>query len=141
MKIRLTKEQKIKINSAASVYAIMRPILMRQNEVRRRQEYFWVIGISSDLDLDYVELVGIGSISAVAVKPVDIFSFAVQKKSLSVILVHNHPGGTLRPSEGDQAFTERMKTAAEVLEIQLLDHVIITENGFYSMQDEVAVEI
>lgn len=131
----------MKVNSAEAVYSIMRPILMRQNEVRRRQEYFWVMGISSGLDLDYVELVAIGSLTSVTVKPVDIFSFAVQKKSLSVILVHNHPGGTLRPSKEDKEFTEHMNTAAEILEIQVLDHVIITENGFYSMKDGVAVTI
>lgn len=141
MQVKLTREQKVKVNSAGAVYAIMRPILMRQNEIRRRQEYFWVMGIAPTLDLDYVELVAIGNISSVAVKPVDIFSFAVQKKSMSVILVHNHPGGRLSPSSGDKTFTERMKKAAELLEINILDHVIITEKGFYSMQDQVAVKV
>ncbi len=65
--------------------------------------------------------------------------FAVILKSLScaVILAHNHPSGTLKPSEADKRLTEKIKKAAELLDIKVLDHIILTPDGeYYSFSDE-----
>ncbi|MEH6658585.1 JAB domain-containing protein [Leeuwenhoekiella marinoflava] len=65
--------------------------------------------------------------------------FAVALKSLSValILVHNHPSGTLRPSEADKSLTRKIKSAAEFLDIKILDHLILNPQGeYYSFADE-----
>jgi DNA repair protein RadC len=51
-------------------------------------------------------------------------------------LCHNHPSGTLTPSEADKQITRKLKTAGQNLDIQVLDHVIVTENGYYSFNDE-----
>lgn len=65
--------------------------------------------------------------------------FAVVLKSLStsIILAHNHPSGNLKPSEADKRLTNKIKSASELLDIKLLDHVIIIPNGsYYSFADE-----
>ena len=53
-----------------------------------------------------------------------------------IILVHNHPSGTLKPSEADKQLTKKLKSAGESLDIKVLDHVIITEKSYFSFADE-----
>lgn len=130
MQVRLTKEQKVKIANADDVYEIMRTILMRENKLARQKEHFWVIGLSHSNVILYVELVALGTINEVMVKPVEVFNFAVIKKAIKIILVHNHPSGELRASEQDIRITQRLKAGADALEIEILDHFIISEKGY-----------
>ena len=55
---------------------------------------------------------------------------------MSMILIHNHPSGSLTPSEADKAITDKIKNAANLMDIKLLDHLILTDCGFYSFADE-----
>ncbi|MDE5812195.1 MAG: JAB domain-containing protein, partial [Muribaculaceae bacterium] len=64
-----------------------------------------------------------------------IIKSAINRLSASIILVHNHPSGTLHPSSQDDNITRRIKAAAEMMDIRLLDHVIISPTGFYSYSD------
>lgn len=65
-----------------------------------------------------------------------IVSTALKSLSSSMILAHNHPSGNLQPSENDRAITSKIKKAAEAVDVQLLDHIIVTKDGFYSFSDE-----
>jgi DNA repair protein RadC len=105
MNVRLTKEQKIKIGSPEDIFDIMQKILLRESRVGREKEHFWVIGLATDHKISYIELVSLGSISAAIVTPLEVFHLAVGKKSPKVILVYNHPSGSLEPSAADKALT------------------------------------
>ena len=61
---------------------------------------------------------------------------ALENGAISLILVHNHPSGTLKPSEADKKLTQKLKLAGENLDIDILDHLIITESSYYSFADE-----
>ena len=65
-----------------------------------------------------------------------IFSVALKALACSIILAHNHPSGNLQPSEADIKLTRRLKQAGDCLEISVLDHLILTTDGFYSFADE-----
>ena len=65
-----------------------------------------------------------------------LFAVALQSLATSVILSHNHPSGNLSPSQADIALTKKIKEAGEVMNITLLDHIIITKEGYTSFQDE-----
>jgi DNA repair protein RadC len=65
-----------------------------------------------------------------------IATVALQTLAVRVIIAHNHPSGSLRPSEADKNATNKIKGALNLLEIDLLDHLIITKNGYYSFSDE-----
>ncbi|RZK12928.1 MAG: hypothetical protein EOO43_18375 [Flavobacterium sp.] len=65
-----------------------------------------------------------------------IFSIALKATATSIILAHNHPSGNLRPSSEDIRITEKLKQAAKLLGIELHDHLIITENNYFSMAEE-----
>jgi DNA repair protein RadC len=65
-----------------------------------------------------------------------IYTIALNATATSIILSHNHPSGNLTPSEADKKVTKQIKAAGELLEIKLLDHLILTDEGFYSFADE-----
>jgi len=132
MNVRLSKEQKIEVGSAQDLYKIMQSILLRENRVGREKEHFWVIGLAANQKIAYIELVSLGSISKAIVTPLEVFHLAVQKKSPKIVLVHNHPSGNLEPSESDKALTSRIVEGGNLLEVQVLDHLIISEKEYFS---------
>jgi DNA repair protein RadC len=77
-----------------------------------------------------------GSTSGTIVDPKLLFSVALRVNASSVILAHNHPSGNLAPSQSDIDLTTQIKNAGKFLEIELIDHLIITAEGYYSFADE-----
>jgi len=120
------------VRTPESVAAVVRSILSAENEVDRDKEHFFVFGCSASLGIKYVELVSLGTLTASIVHPREIFRLAVMKGIASLILAHNHPSGTLKPTIEDCNVTNRLKQAGDILGIQVLDHVIVSESGFYS---------
>jgi len=135
MNIPLTDDQKIKLSSSYPVYKIMREILMREEELDLEREHFWILGLAQNNQLQYVELIGLGSVKAVTVEPMNVFRLAVMKGSVSVILVHNHPSGELLPSEGDNNVTDNLIQVGHILDISVHDHLIINDVFYYSYKD------
>ena len=105
----------------------------RQNKIHRQKEYFWTVGLNAANDIEYIELVTIGTSNRNIVTPVQVLSLAAAKQCQKIVLCHNHPSGNLEPSEADILFTERMEKAAAILEIELLDHIIITETNYVAI--------
>ena len=132
MNVRLSQSQKIEIGSPEDIYDIMRQVLMRESRVGREKEHFWVIGLATSHKISYIELVSLGSVSKAIVNPLEVFNLAVRKKSPKIILVHNHPSGSLKPSPADIEITESIVAGGKVLTIEVLDHLIISEEGSYS---------
>jgi DNA repair protein RadC len=130
MNVRLTKEQKIKIANSEDVFTIMQAVLKRENKLSRQKEHFWVIGLTTANVISFIELVSLGSLNIAVVKPLDVFHLAAAKNLPKIILVHNHPSGNLTPSAADISLTQRLIAGAQLLEIEVLDHLIISETGF-----------
>jgi DNA repair protein RadC len=136
MNVKLTAQQKSKpIYTATDVYAIMQPILLRENKQRRKQEYFWAMGIDDDRYLQFVELLALGGQNRVHIKPAEAFRIAIQKNADYVIFVHNHPTGKLQPSPDDKDATDHLLKAAEVVDIKVVDHFIISEKAYFSFAE------
>jgi DNA repair protein RadC len=77
-----------------------------------------------------------GSATGTVADPKVIFAAAIKSNACGIILAHNHPSGNLQPSQADIDLTRRMKEGGKLLEIQVLDHVILTSEGYYSFADE-----
>jgi len=114
----------------------MRKVLRRNSKHHRKKEHFWVIGLNTANYVEYIELVSLGSVNMTIVNPVEVFSYAVLKKCKNLILIHNHPSGNLTPSESDKNLTKKLILGADILGIKILDHIIISEIAYYSMNDE-----
>ena len=132
MNIQLTDEQKVKVYSDRELYTVMRQILLRDNEIDQNKEHFWVCGLATNSILLYIELVTLGSLRQTIVEPMDVFSWALQKRVDKIILVHNHPSGELKPTPGDLDLTDRLIQVGKIVNIPVVEHLIISVEGYYS---------
>ena len=124
-------QELIKITSSRIVYEIMQPII---GELPH--EEFWVLYLNNSNNVIYKAQLSKGGITGTVVDIRLIFKMAFEQNATGLILSHNHPSGKLIASEADLKITKRIKEAGQTLEIQVLDHLIITENGYLSFQDE-----
>ena len=77
-----------------------------------------------------------GGVSGTLVDPKLIFKRAIEELATGLILVHNHPSGNARPSESDIRLTRKIQSAAKMLDISIIDHLIFTDESYYSFSDE-----
>lgn len=120
-----------KITSSKAVFDIMQPII---GELPH--EEFWVLYLNNSNKVIYKAQLSKGGITGTVVDIRLIFKMAFEHNATGLLLSHNHPSGKLMASEADLKITKRIKEAGQTLEIQVLDHIIITENGYLSFQDE-----
>jgi DNA repair protein RadC len=120
-----------KITSSKAVFEIMQPII---GELPH--EEFWVLYLNNSNKVIYKSQLSKGGITGTVVDVRLIFKTALEHNATSVILSHNHPSGKLQASDADKEITKKLKLAGEHLDIKVLDHIIITENGYFSFQDE-----
>ena len=133
MNVKLTEAQKkTEARNADSIAAIMQQILKRENRLGRSQEHFWVVGLNQANKILFIELIGLGRQNRVSANPPDVFRMAIYKLALKLVLVHNHPSGQMLPSTADKALTDRIIKVGEIINVQVLDHIIITENDHIS---------
>ena len=99
-------------------------------------EEFWVLFLNRANRIISKQQISAGGMSGTVADPRMIFKAALDQKALSIILCHNHPSGNTQPSTADIQLTRNIVEAGKVLEISVLDHVIITQTGYYSFADE-----
>ncbi len=102
----------------------------------KRQEHFMVLYLDGANIIIEARVVSIGTLNQTLVHPREVFAPAIELRAGSIIIAHNHPSGILKPSREDLLVTQRLKDSGKLLGIELLDHVIISENGYLSMKDE-----
>lgn len=101
------------------------------------QECFKVLLLNNSNKVKGIYQLSQGGITGTLVDIRILFAVILKTLSVAIILTHNHPSGTLQPSSPDKQLTQKIKKAAELLDIKLLDHLIITPNGsYYSFSDE-----
>ena len=135
MNVKLKGKKKLVVNSAADIFAIMQPLLMRENRIDRNREHFWTISLDSASKILNIELVSFGSVNQTVVEPMEVFSVPLQKRAVTIILIHNHPSGKLIPSPKDKDITDRLIQCGFMMHVPVLDHLIITETAYYSFEE------
>lgn len=135
MTIELNDEEKVRILNSDDLFVIMREILMRENKIDQDREHFWVIGLASNHRLLFVELISMGTVNKALVEPMEVYSVALQKRAVKILLVHNHPSGELQASEADKDITNRLIQVGLIVNTPVLDHLIITANSYMSFAD------
>lgn len=119
-----------KITSSKMVFEIMQPII---GELPH--EEFWVLYLNNSNKVIYKAQLSKGGLTGTVVDIRLIFKTAFEHNAISIILTHNHPSGKLIASDADIQITKKIKDASKHLEINVLDHVIVTEKGYYSFND------
>ena len=123
--------EKKKITSSLSVFELMQPII---GELQH--EEFWIIYLNNSNKVIQKNQLSKGGITGTLVDVRLVLKNALEVGATGLILVHNHPSGTLKPSEADKQITGKLKNAAQSLDIKVLDHLIITEKAYFSFADE-----
>jgi len=120
-----------KVSSSRSVFNVMQPILGDLPH-----EEFWILYLNNSNKIIRKNQLSKGSITGTLVDVRLVLKNALEVGAVALILCHNHPSGTLKPSQADRDITQKLKTAAQSLDISVLDHLIITESAYYSFADE-----
>lgn len=118
----------------------MQQILLRENKIRRNQEHFWVVGLDNSNKILFIELIALGAVNRVNANPPDVFRMGVYKLAVKMILVHNRPSGTLDLSDKDLNLTDRMIKVGQILNIEVIDHLVITDDVYKSFEEEGLME-
>jgi DNA repair protein RadC len=126
----------IRISTAKNIFDVLINIRKGLEPFEYDKEYFYVIGITRYNKIKYIDLVSIGSMTSTVANPLEIFRMAIHKASYCIIIAHNHPSGNLSPSEEDKKITKRIKEAGKIIGIQLMDHLIFSDEDFYSFANE-----
>ena len=104
-----------------------------------QHEVFAVIFLNQANKIKHFEIISEGGITATVADPRLILKKALLEDAVGIVLCHNHPSGNLRPSRADAELTKKIKEAAGYLDIKLLDHIIVSNEGFYSFADNGAL--
>ena len=123
------------VKSSADVVDFLMP-LMRD----LKREHFKIILLDKGNSISEVIDIDIGTVDRVNPSVRDILMTALKYQSPSMILVHNHPSGNIKPSEADKRLTKDMVKAALAMELRIFDHLIIGENSYFSFADEGLIE-
>ena len=121
----------VKITSSKVIFEVMQPII---GELPH--EEFWIVYLNNSNKVITKTQLSKGGITGTVVDIRIVFKMALEIGATSIVLCHNHPSGSLKPSEADKQITQKLKRAGESLEITILDHVIITETSYFSFVDQ-----
>ena len=134
MNIKLTEAERIKILNSDDLYGIMQKILLREHKIDQNREHFWVIGLENNHRILFIELISLGSVNKTIAEPMEVFSFALQKRAVKIVLCHNHPSGELKPSDADKDITDRLIQVGIIVETEVVDHLIISNKSYLSFK-------
>ncbi len=127
---RRIKPSGIPVTSAQDVYSLVKHLS------HDKQEHLICISLNGEHVTNAVRIVTTGILNTTHVHPREIYSDPIVDRAASIIIAHNHPSGSLTPSDADIKVTKKIREAGEILGISLLDHVIFSKFGFLSLREE-----
>lgn len=128
------KSERLTVKSSADIARIYRERLQWLDH-----EQFWAVYLSQSNTVISERLIGKGGLTQTVADVRLVVRNALQSNAAGIILIHNHPSGNLNPSKADRDLTQKIKAAAQLFDIRLLDHLIVADRGYYSFCDEGAL--
>lgn len=128
-----TYKRKIKVTGADTAHKTLRK--MWDTNLLNIQEQFCVLFLNNSNEVVGFRCLSSGTLTASLVDFKILFGLACKSLSSAIIIAHNHPSGKLQPSQGDINVTKKIKEAGKMLDIKLLDHIILTQNDYFSLND------
>jgi DNA repair protein RadC len=124
-------KNKKKITSSKDGFNLIGPYLSDLEH-----EEFWVLLMNRANEVKSIRKISSGGVAGTVVDAKILFKIAIEELSSAIILAHNHPSGNLKPSDQDLKLTQQIKECGKLFEIQVLDHIIVAKNNYYSFADE-----
>jgi DNA repair protein RadC len=119
------------VDNSRAAYAVIKRFL-----VDLSHEEFWILLLGQNCKLIGKQLMSKGGLTTVVCDPKIVFGEALRHSAGNIMLAHNHPSGSLKPSHEDIELTKKLAAAGRLLDIKVLDHLIIGDNGYFSFSDE-----
>lgn len=119
------------IRSSTDAFNIMNPIIGDLPH-----EEFWILMLSRSNRLIHQYNLSKGGMTGTVIDVRMVMKRALETRASSLILVHNHPSGNTRPSDADTKITEKLRDAAKIMDVPVIDHIIVTDNSYFSFADE-----
>ena len=132
-KSKRSREQRIPIRSSQDVDRFLRTIW--NEKTLELVEEFYVICLNGSHEAIGWVRVSTGGLNSTSIDPRIIFGVALQTASTAIIVAHNHPSGSLEPSNQDKEVTKMLKEAGKLLKIKVLDHIILTKDSSFSFEE------
>jgi len=129
-RVRFARNMNRKVQGARDVFEYMQGRIPDETK-----EHLFVLFMSTKNRILRHETVTVGTLTASLIHPREIFKAAIRESAHSIILVHNHPSGDVQPSNADKQVTSVLKKSGDLLQIQLLDHVIVSNGDWFSFRD------
>ena len=123
--------QKEKISSSKDVFELFQSIMEDY-----KYESFWVLLLNRANKIIKKIQISDGGVSGTVADPKRIFKISLENDASGIILCHNHPSGNIKPSEADIKLTKKIKNGGEILDINVLDHIIIGDENYFSFADQ-----
>jgi DNA repair protein RadC len=119
------------VRSSNDIAAYMRVLLKDE-----KREQFVVLLLNQANQIIHTETLSVGSVTSTVADPKQVLKKALEKDAVGIIICHNHPSGSLKPSRADHELTRKVLAAAEFMDMKLLDHIIVSETGCFSFADK-----
>lgn len=123
--------KKDRIRYSKEAYNILKPYMMDLDH-----EQFWMVCLNRNQEVVKIIQISTGGVTGTIADPKIIFKHAVEQLSSCIILSHNHPSGNLNPSEADIKLTKQLSDGARLLDMTLSDHIIFSNDGYFSFADQ-----
>jgi DNA repair protein RadC len=130
-RLSLRSPERITIRSSKDIADYLKNLLQDHNH-----EVFAIVFLNRANRIKHFEIISKGGITGTVADPRIILKKALEAEATAIVLTHNHPSGNLQPSRADEEITRKIKQAAELFDITVLDHIIVSEDGYYSFADE-----
>ena len=127
---RLLPRPKVTITTAADAFDLLHEYAYES------REHFLSVTLDSASNLIAVREISVGTLNQSLVHPREVFVDAITDHAAGIIIAHNHPAQQTFPSDADRHITRRLKEAGEIIGIAVLDHIVVTKDGYYSFQEE-----
>jgi len=123
-------------NKKSRIYLTPKDVWNELKDIRdNKKEHFVIFFLDARNQEIKREIISVGSLNANLVHPREVFEPAVRHLAAQIILAHNHPAGDAEPSEDDLKITKRLSEAGKILDIELIDHIIVTKNNYFSFKE------
>ncbi|MBU4142706.1 DNA repair protein RadC [Patescibacteria group bacterium] len=109
---------------------------LREKIGKTKKEHFMILCLDTGNNLIKINNISIGSLNSNLVHPREVFKEAIQASAARIILAHNHPAGNLTPSKEDVKITKNLVAASKIIDIDILDHIIVSNTGFCSFKEK-----
>lgn len=127
-KLTVSEQKSVKINAPRDVLTLdIKTYLENQD-----QENFVVIALNNSYRVTSVRVIFVGTVNKCLTHPRDVFRYAIMENATGIIVCHNHPSGNCTPSKDDKETTETVRKAGEIVGIEVLDHIIIGKDDYFS---------